>query len=423
MNILMMTNTFSPHVGGVARSIEQFSERYRQLGHRVKVVAPEFDGMPEHESDVVRIPAIRNFNHTDFSVAVPIPNSLSEVFEEFTPDVVHSHHPFLVGGTALRIAHTHQLPLVYTHHTKYEDYTHNVPGDSPALKRFVQNLATNYANACDHVIAPSESMMKTIRARGVTTPVSVVPTGVKLASFAADNGTAMRKEIGIPESAFVVGHLGRLTKEKNIPFLMQCIIEFVKSCPAERQACCLVFGAGPLREEVEKQFASHGLSDRLYLYGVIDKQRVPDAYHAMDVFAFASQSETQGMVLTEAMASGVPVVAVDAPGVREVLKDRQNGRLLQTANEQQFSEALHWVEQLSNAEYAAQVAGARQTAEEFSMRVTADKALAAYTQLKQANAPLNRPPFPVWVDALHIFESEWLMLSNTMKAAADTFTS
>ena len=124
MNILMMTNTFTPHVGGVARSVEAFTAEYRRRGHRVLVVAPEFENMPEHETGVIRMPAIQHFNGSDFSVVLPTPGFLSSALEEFRPDIVHSHHPFLVGGTALRIARTHELPLVFTHHTMNEQNTH-----------------------------------------------------------------------------------------------------------------------------------------------------------------------------------------------------------------------------------------------------------------------------------------------------------
>ena len=146
MRILMMTNTFTPHVGGVARSVESFTASYRKLGHHVLVVAPEFDNMPSEETDVVRIPAIQNFNGSDFSVVLPIPSNLRSAVEAFEPEIVHSHHPFLIGSTALRLARQYSLPIVFTHHTMYEKYTHYVPGDSKTLKRFVINLSTRYAN-------------------------------------------------------------------------------------------------------------------------------------------------------------------------------------------------------------------------------------------------------------------------------------
>src|SRR3989338_1566636 len=105
MRILMVTNTFTPHVGGVARSIEAFVHEYRQLGHEVMVIAPEFKGMPLDEQRVIRIPSIPNFNGSDFSVRLPIPVDLHSRIDTFRPDIVHSHHPFILGNTALRLPH------------------------------------------------------------------------------------------------------------------------------------------------------------------------------------------------------------------------------------------------------------------------------------------------------------------------------
>ena len=205
MNILILTNTFTPHVGGVARSVAAFAWEYRKRGHRVMVVAPEFPDMPENELDVVRVPAIQNFNASDFSVVLPIHPSLTETVDAFRPDVVHSQHPFLLGMTALRIARHRGLPLVFTHHTLYEQYTHYVPGDSPALKLFAIELATRYANLSDQVFAPSESIRDLLQQRGVTTPIAVVPTGVRLEYFANGDGPGFRRLRDIPDDAFVVG--------------------------------------------------------------------------------------------------------------------------------------------------------------------------------------------------------------------------
>ena len=129
MNILMMTNTYKPITGGLEKSIEAFTKEYRRQGHRVIIVAPDFENM-EPEEDVVRIPAIQNFNGTDFSVQLPVPGVLDDALGDFKPDIVHSHHPFLVGDTALRIAYKQNVPIVFTHHTLYEQNTHYVPGDS-----------------------------------------------------------------------------------------------------------------------------------------------------------------------------------------------------------------------------------------------------------------------------------------------------
>ena len=407
MNIVMMTNTFSPHVGGVARSIEAFTNEYRNRGHRVLVVAPMFENTPNKELGVIRIPAIQHFNGSDFSVALPVPGILSSAIQEFEPDVIHSHHPFLVGSTALRIAHTHEIPLVFTHHTKYEDYTHYMPADSQALKRFVINLSTSYANLCDQVFVPSESIAEMVRERGVKAPVAVVPTGVDLNKYKNANGMQFRKSVGISENTFVIGHLGRLAKEKNLEFLAHAVIAFLKKQSQNIKSCFLLAGEGPMKKIIEDLFEKNNLSDLLYTAGILDSTQVANAYDAMDVFAFASKSETQGMVITEAMAGNTPVVAIDAPGVREVVRDRSNGRLLQNENVDEFATALEWIQAKSKKGLNELKKEVRTTAVEFSMQHSADKALEHFQRLNQQSLSHRHSEYYSWTSALHFIEAEW----------------
>ena len=416
MNIVMMTNTYLPHVGGVARSIEAFTSEYRNRGHQVLVVAPTFENLPETEKYVIRIPAIQRFNGTDFSVVLPIPGILSSTIKEFKPDVIHSHHPFLVGSTALRIAHTHEIPLVFTHHTKYEEYTHYVPGDSDALKRFVIKLSTNYANLCDLVFAPSESIAEMIRERGVITPIKVIPTGVDLGRFKQANGNQFRKSLGISNNAFVVGHLGRLAKEKNLEFLANSVIAFFKKYKDEDNLCFLLAGEGPMKQTIIDLFAMHKLSDKLFTVGILNFDNVPDAYQAMDVFAFSSKSETQGMVITEAMACGNPVVAIDAPGVREVILDGINGRLLQVEDENEFADALNWIYSKSKDKKDQLIKNAKRTAIEFSMQRSADKALEKFQELKQKTLAHRQKEYHSWTSALNLMEAEWERIKEISEA-------
>ena len=415
MNILMMTNTFTPHVGGVARSIEAFSEYYRKRGHRVLVVAPVFENQPENERDVIRITAIQHFNGSDFSVVLPIPHFLASEIEDFGPDIVHSHHPFLLGATALRVAHIFQKPLVFTHHTMYEQYTHYVPGDSETLKDFVADLATRYANLCDHVIAPSESIAEILYRRGVAAPVAVVPTGVQPERFAQGDGPGFRQEMGITGDSYVVGHVGRLAPEKNLEYLAEAVAAFLLSEP---KGHFLVAGTGPSERAVRKIFSHYGFADRLHFAGVLDRTQLAGCYRAMNVFAFASKSETQGMVLTEAMAAGVPVVALDAPGAREVVSDDHNGRLLESkATEAEFQATLAGLAKLNDTDRRRLVRGALETADEFSMTRCADTALALYQDLCKGEFVSRRDEYKSWAETRRLIAAEWQLLKGAANAA------
>ncbi len=419
MNIVLVTNTFTPHVGGVARSVEAFSAAYRNRGHRVLIVAPEFPNTPVHENEVIRVPAIQKFNASDFSVALPVPTGLTRVLQEFQPDIIHSQHPFLLGMTALRMARSLATPLVFTHHTLYEQYTHYVPGDSAVIKRFIIELATCYANLCDHVFAPSESIRYLLISRGVTRPILVVPTGVRIAHFSQGNGLALRLKLQIPEHAFVVGHMGRLAPEKNLRFLAAAVADFLRS---HRDAVFLIIGTGPSAAAIREIFISAGVEERLFVAGLLQHERLADALCAMDVFAFASKSETQGMVLTEAMAAGVPVVALDAAGVREVVRDKYNGRLLSEESINSFSAALAWLYQLPWKERRELTAGAMAVADAFSLEKTAEKALSCYEKLKPDSVRGIRVEEQRWEQVVRLLGAEWEILKSLSHAGDQALT-
>jgi glycosyltransferase involved in cell wall biosynthesis len=416
----MFTNTYKPHVGGVARSVAFFAEDLRAREHQVMVTAPEFpDTDDAGETDVLRVPAIQEFNGSDFSVSLPAPLLVEKQMEAFTPDIVHSHHPFLMGDTALRVARSRGVPLVFTHHTLYEQYTHYVPLDSKAMKRFVINLATEYANHATRVIAPSESIARLIRERGVHRPVDVVPTGVDLDFFARGRGETVRRQHGIPVDAPVVGHLGRLAPEKNLDYLAQAMIAVLQERP---DLHFLVVGQGPSREDILQRFEEKGLLDRLVLAGQLSGRALADAYRAMDLFVFASQSETQGMVLAEAMAAGKPVIALDASGAREVVDDNRNGRLLAAdADEATFAAAV--AELFDRPERARKwSAGAARTAREFSREACARRLLQVYQAAgedwaaEEGGAP---QALSVYDDLLEKLKLEWNLITEKMAAAAE----
>lgn len=418
MRILMMTNTYSPHVGGVARSVEAFSGEMRRRGHETLVVAPAFDGAPDFEPGVTRVPALQNFNGGDFSVRIPIPGFLDEELDAFRPQVVHAHHPFLMGDTALRIAASRELPLVFTHHTLYERYTHYSPLDSPALARFVVTMAVGYCNLCDRVIAPSESVARMLADRGVTRPVTTIPTGVVVERFAAGDGAGFRRsmEPPIPPEAFVAGHVGRLAPEKNLAFLGRCVARFLHSRPG---AVSLFGGAGPMESELRGLFEREGLLARVRFAGMLEGDRLTGAYRAMDVFAFASTSETQGMVLVEAMAAGAPVVAIDAPGAREVVTDA-NGALLFGEDEEAFAAALAVIHDAPPPAREALRAGARATADRLSLAACAER-LASLYEDAIAGPILHGDPLDEeqpWYAALRLIEVEWARLTNFVEATA-----
>ncbi len=420
MRILMMTNTYQPIIGGLERSIEIFSNEYRKKGHDVFIVAPEHKEAPKEENGILRVPAIQNFNGTDFSVELPIHFELLKKLDEYQPEIVHAHHPFLIGDTALRISERYQIPLVFTHHTLYEEYTHYVSLKAGGLKRFVMNLATEYANLCDYVFAPSESIARLIKQRGVKTKIDVIPTGIYVDQFAKGDGARFRKKLGIKNEAFIVGTVGRIAPEKNIEFLAQVVIRYLKK---NNDSAFLVVGSGTSLDVIKNKFNKAGLSSRLFCTGPLKGQELIDAYHAMNVFAFASHSETQGLVLIESMATGIPVVAVDAPGVREVVDDGVNGRLIEGDDSAKFTAALEWFSSLPDESRHKVKQMSKATADKFSVSCSVNKALSAYEQLLKSQHTLRSLTDNPWMEVLSLIKAEMKLAKSFTKATTAVLNS
>jgi glycosyltransferase involved in cell wall biosynthesis len=409
MNIVMMTNTYSPFVGGVEKSISSFSEEFRRRGHRVLVVTPYHSGVSPEERDVIRLPAIQHFNGTDFSVQLPIPGLLGRKLDRFAPHIIHSHHPFLIGDTALRTAAEYAVPLVYTFHTYYERYTHYVPGDSRAMKRFVTTLATGYANLCNHVIAPSESVRRDLLRRGVSSPITVIPTGIAIQEFEQGDGAGFRRAAGIPAGSRVIGFVSRLAPEKNVSFLGKSLVLFLRG---DLAAHCIIAGIGPSRSELMEIFRSSAVEDRVRFMGTITGKDLADCYHAMDCFVFASQSETQGLVLVEALACGVPVVALDGPGVREVVLDGGDGLIVKEQREEAFAESLRRFFLLDPETRDGMRNAARKKAFSFAMPFCADAALRVYERAVSEGYACKPIGDSAWERARRLIKTEVEIVSN-----------
>ncbi len=411
----MFTNTYLPHVGGVARSVSTYEEEFRRRGHDVRVIAPQFEGAEESTEFVLRIPAIQHFNGSDFSVQLPQPLLISDYLDEFQPQLIHSHHPFLLGDSALRAAWTRRLPLVFTHHTLYEQYTRYVPLDSEALQRVAIQMATEYCNLCTHVIAPSESIAELLVQRQVTQPISAIPTGIDLDRFGNGDGRRMRERYNIAADALVIGHVGRLAGEKNLAYLARAVGYFLAKHP---DAYWLVVGSGEAAADIEQTVGELADAKQLVMAGSHTGQDLVDAYTAMDLFAFSSQSETQGMVLAEAMAARTPVVALDGPGVRDVLNDVTGRMLPANATEVTFADALREISH-DRAALARRGDIARQSIRSFGLDVCADRILELYESLVAEHS--QRPdadPGP-WDRLLGRLEIEWnLFLEKTSALAA-----
>jgi len=403
--IAHFTNTYLPFIGGVPLSVDLYRRYLRQRGDKVVVYAPDFRGDTNDDEDIRRLPSIRQVIGTDFSL--PLPFSFRPVidFGRDAFDVVHVHHPFLLGEMGMRLARDHRLPLVFTYHTQYERYVHYTPLDPNIAGKAIVEHAAEFASRCDLVIAPTRDIERMLRERGVESAIEVLPTGIELDLYESADGAAGRADLEVPDDAPLLLTVGRLAEEKNLSYLLSACLGVLERCPA---AWLVFVGEGPAMANLVEQAEAAGESGRRVCFaGSRSGEALRNAYAAADLFVFASTSETQGMVLAEAMAAGSPVVALDADGVREVLRDGENGLMLPTdSSEQDYTAAVAALLE-DEPRRASMRAAARDTAKEFDMPLLAGRLHDFYAAVKQLpNHRLGRGTMSFGL-IRHYFESAW----------------
>ncbi|MBM3469482.1 MAG: glycosyltransferase family 4 protein [Armatimonadetes bacterium] len=321
----VFSDSYLPRISGVVRSIEALVTELRRQGHQASIFAPAYPGYRDADPDVVRFPSVRAPGIPDFPLAIPVARRFTAGLRARRLSVIHTHSPFLMGTAALFAARRLGLPLVFTHHTMYSEYVHYVPIVSQRFSREVVTRYTiRYCNRCSLVVAPSHAVRNWLLARGVSARVEVLATaGFDLDRFDRLNPLWVRPRLGIPAGVPLVITVGRLAREKRFDVLLAAFAMAAQGTPAR----LLVVGGGPEAAALRRAAADRGIAGQVIFTGPLDHDRVLDCYAAADLFAFSSPTETQGLVVVEAMAAGLPVAAVGAGGVSEVVSDGLTGLL------------------------------------------------------------------------------------------------
>lgn len=321
VRVLFISDVYFPRVNGVSTSIRTFRQDLANCGVETLLVAPRYDADDSDDDGLLRVasgkvprdPEDRRMRWGALTRAL---DTLPR--DEF--DLVHIHTPFIAHYAGARFAHRANLPCVATYHTFFEEYAHHyVPAMPKWLGRYLARAFTR--SQCDDVqglIAPSEPMRDVLLEYGVTTPIHVLPTGLAADRFAAGDGNRFRAQSGVPSDRPLMTYIGRVAHEKNIDFLIDVFTKVRQSIP---RAMLVIAGEGPARESLRHRVASLKLEADVLFAGYLDRNTaLLDCYAAANVFAFASRTETQGLVLLEAMAQGAPVVSTAELGTRSILK-------------------------------------------------------------------------------------------------------
>jgi glycosyltransferase involved in cell wall biosynthesis len=381
----LFTNNYLPFCGGVTVSVETLRRGLEARGHEAWVLAPRFPGADDASPRTLRYPSIPAATYPEFSLAIPCSPRLTRRVRALDFDVFHAHHPFLLGPAARRLARRQGRPLVFTYHTRYDKYAHYVPLSRKLVEAAARRLSTRFAARADAIIAPSAVLRDELRARGVRAPIAVVPTGVDLDRFTPGDRVAARRARGLDEAALIVLYVGRLDREKSVD---RVLMAFERIAGTVAHARLVLVGQGTRGEELRRLAAGLHAAGRVSFTGVCPHAELPDYYRAADLFLFASETETQGLVLAEAAACGLPAVAVDAPGCAEAVHDGDTG-VLTKGDPAALAEAAIGL-LVDPARRAAMAARARQLAERrFGVDLQIDRTLEVYAQAPRR--PGRRP--------------------------------
>lgn len=325
LRIGLFTDTYAPQVNGVSVSLQMISEGLKKRGHQVTIFAPRFPGYKDNEPNVMRLPSLKYLNNPPIYVAVlGTPRSTWKLTREHF-DVLHAHSPLTVGVLAYLTASTKRLPLIYTYHTSITDYTHYVKfiGGTSLIKRAAGWFSAASTNLGDQIVVPSPKFQRLLLSQKVKQPITVIPNGIDLSMFkAAKNPGSLRNKLGIGPDAPILLTVGRMDPEKRLDFIVEAFDILSERIPNAH----LVFaGDGSARKDVEAKVAATRAKDHIHFLGMVNRADLPDIFHDADVFLSASTTEVHPISVIEAIASGLPMVAVQDEAFEGMLEDGLNG--------------------------------------------------------------------------------------------------
>ena len=377
MRILMISDVYFPRINGVSTSIQTFRSEMQKLGHEVTLITPDYGTDSTPELDTIRIPARKVIlDPEDRMMSMSALMKLKDQLHTQNFDLIHVHTPFVAHYAGVKLSRFLNLPLVITYHTLFEEYLYHYIPFVPRLplKKLARSFSRAQCNQADTVVAPSSIIVKLLKDYGVEQPIEVIPTGIHCDQFSKGNGAAFREKHGISNHRKVLLNVSRIAFEKNIGLLLEVVERVRHKIP---EVCLLIAGEGPARKACMRRAEELDLQDSIIFVGYLDRDtELLDCYSSADFFVFSSQTETQGLVLLEAMAAGTPVVSVAAMGTRDILIDCAGAQIVEN-DVDQFSNSLIELLQDEAAQQRLRMA-CRSSAARWDSQEMAEKMLRHY---------------------------------------------
>jgi 1,2-diacylglycerol 3-alpha-glucosyltransferase len=387
MRVLFISDVYFPRVNGVSTSIRTFRADLREAGIDSVLVAPSYGGgAAPDEPGVLRVAAAGvPRDPEDRRMKFGALRQCLDRLEAQHFDLVHIHTPFLAHYAGVRFAACKGIPVIATYHTFFEEYLHHYVPMLP--RRLGRALARSFTRSqCAQlaaIVAPSEPMRALLLDYGVSTRIEVIPTGLPADRYVPGDGARFRAAFGIAAQRPLLLYVGRVAHEKNIEFLLHAFVAVRRMRPGVMLALA---GEGPAREHLQAMVARLGIASDVQFIGYLDRERgLADCYAAADVFVFASRTETQGLVLLEALAQGRPVVSTAHLGTASVLQFGCGARVAPEKPDV-FAQAIADI--LEDPARAARLsAQARSYAQTWASSHMARRLAALYRELTYQHAP------------------------------------
>ncbi|MDP1897518.1 MAG: glycosyltransferase [Sulfurimicrobium sp.] len=354
MKILMISDVYFPRINGVSTSIATYRDELEERGHEVHLIAPDYDGVrTDDEFRIRRVPARHlPFDPEDRLLKARCVLVEREALKNEEFDLIHIQTPFVAHYLGVKLAKELGIPRVETYHTYFEEYLYHYLPFLPkgSTRILARSLSRRQCNDLDALVVPSHGMLDVLRGYGIQTRAEVIPTGLPVDNFTPGDGAAFRARHRIPPQRPVMLYVGRVAFEKNIGFLLHVTARIRRDMP---DVLLIIAGEGPALNLLKSQAAQLGIGNNVLFVGYLDrKSELPGCYRAANVFVFSSCTETQGLVLLEAMAQATPVVALAELGTRDVLQEGQ-GTLIASHEIEDF--AAKTMSLLQSAEKARQL--------------------------------------------------------------------
>jgi 1,2-diacylglycerol 3-alpha-glucosyltransferase len=381
MKIAFFTNCYKPLINGVVSSIVSLKESFEKKGHETFIFAPRVESYQDEEANIFRYHSINLTHRVKYPVAIPLSLRAGQAITAFKPDIIHLHHPFVLSLPAIIYAAKLKIPKVLTIHTQYERYAYYVsPIPHVITNEAIRRIIFNLSDKVDIITTPSQSMKDLIGNYKIKKEVAVIPNAIDINLFREKDEqeiALLRKELQISPDDIVILYLGRVSLEKNIDKIIKALA-IIRDKKIDNFKF-IVVGDGTAVKQLNSLADSLGLTEKVKFVGAIEREKVRHYYQIGDIFSFSSTSETFGMVIIEALASGLPVLAVKAPGAVDIITDGLDGILVED-DVYQFAEQLENL--IKNRELRQELSSnALQTVKRYSSDTISDQVLTLYEKL------------------------------------------